>query len=203
MSPLLEGLTLLIQALEELEIPYLIGGSMASSIYGQPRLTNDVDLVVVLPPERAGELSRRLRKDFYADELEIAEAMQRGRSVNVVHMATAYKFDLFPLEKTPFGQMQMQRRRREELKPFAPGMVAPVAAPEDILLQKLVWFRTSGRISELQWKDVRGVLMVQGPELNYDYCDTWAEKLGVLDLWKQLLAETEIPPPERPGDVPF
>ena len=114
-----EGFDRLVQILNRLEIPFMAGGSLASSIHGVFRSTNDIDLVVDMRPEQAASLIRELSNEFYGDQETIEEALTRGRSFNLVHYASTYKFDLFPLETDPYYQTQFHRRRRRTLRAFS------------------------------------------------------------------------------------
>src|SRR5579862_2257292 len=104
------GLERLKSCFDALSIPYFIGGSLASSLHGLWRQTADIDLVAELPMTKVEPLARGLQGDFYADEEMIASAVLRGRSFNVIHLPTAFKFDVFPLGRDAFNQSQMSRR---------------------------------------------------------------------------------------------
>jgi hypothetical protein len=196
------GLRPLLGCLRTVGCPFLIGGSAASGVWGQRRTTNDIDFLVRMTEEQARWFCSVLPPDFYRDEDTVVTSLRLRRSFNLIHIPSVFKYDFFPAQ-SEFDFMQLERRQLQELPLFGPELTAPVAAAEDILVQKLRWFRMGGENSVQQWRDVKGILEISGPELNYEHLEFWAEKLGVLDLWKQLLAETEIPPPERPGDVPF
>jgi hypothetical protein len=180
------------QALEDLGIPYLIGGSLASSIYGTPRLTQDVDFVADLREEQVEPLVAALQTEFYIDDLAVRRAIRIQRSFNVIHLATMYKADVFVLKAEPYAQEQM-RRRREELLKFAGGE-APIwfCTAEDVVLQKLRWFRKGGGLSAQQWNDLLSVLKVQAERLDYAYLRHWAAELGLDELLTQALADAGI-----------
>lgn len=184
------GLKRLLEVLNELGIPYMIGGSLASSVHGVYRATEDVDLVVDIDASNIDPLVNELGTEFYIDAEMIREALGRGRSCNVIHLASSYKFDLFPLSEDPFQQSQFERRGLEEFpQAGAVPMRLHVATAEDTVLSKLVWYRAGNEVSEQQWKDVRGVVAVKGENLDRDYMRRWAEHLGVRDLLDSLFAE--------------
>src|SRR5579871_4746684 len=106
-----KGLKLVLAALDRLQIPYCIAGSLASSLYGSFRFTNDIDIVVKMDASHVREFVELLDKDFYADEQMILSALLHRRSFNVIHFASAYKFDLFPMKPDAFQESQMSRRR--------------------------------------------------------------------------------------------
>src|SRR5258706_7748405 len=112
------GLMRLLQALDLLEIHYIVGGSVASSFHGVWRATGDIDLVARIRPEDIEPLVEELRKDFYIDSGQIRTSINTGRSFNLIHLATSYKFDIFPLTSDPYQQVQFARRRFEQAKVF-------------------------------------------------------------------------------------
>src|SRR5262249_17783338 len=145
--------------LDRLEIPYYVGGSVASSAHGIPRTTMDVDIVVDLKPAQVEEFAALLQSDFYADVSMIQEALKRGRAVNVIHLASVYKFDLFPLRSDEFSHSEFSRRQPAQIRFLGPEPIeCAVATAEDTVLRKLEWYRAGGETSERQWNDLRGIL---------------------------------------------
>src|SRR5665213_1635336 len=112
-----EALGRLLEVLDRMEIPYEIGGSVASSTHGVPRTTLDVDLVVDLKPEQIDGFAAQLQDAFYADPILIREAFERGRAANLIHTGTAWKFDLFPLRKDEYSRTEFGRRVFREIRP--------------------------------------------------------------------------------------
>src|SRR5712691_4925653 len=106
----------ILEVLDRLEIPYLVGGSLASSIYGIQRATMDADLVADIRLDQVEEFADELKLDFYADSEMMKDALQRGRSFNLIHYASSFKFDIFPLLPDDYSQTQFRRRRFEETK---------------------------------------------------------------------------------------
>ena len=179
-----------LDVLDRMEIPYLVGGSVASSIHGVARPTMDVDLVADFSPDQAEEFAALLRPDFYVDATMIREALSRGRSFNVIHYATTFKIDIFPLQNDEYSRLSFVRRRFEESHSFGPQPIeCAVASAEDTILRKLEWYRAAGETSERQWNDLRGILKVSGPKLDQAYLRHWAAHLKVDDLLRQLLLE--------------
>jgi hypothetical protein len=174
------------KTLDAMGVDWLIGGSVASSLHGIPRATQDIDLVADLGPEHAGPLSEALANDFYADDGMIRDAIQRRTSFNIIHLPTMTKIDVFVLKRDAISQSEMQRRRYHAIGPE--GIVRlPVASPEDIILQKLDWYRRGGHVSERQWRDVLGVIAVSGAGLDRVYLRTQAEAWGLLVLLEEAL----------------
>jgi hypothetical protein len=185
-----EALARLLEILDRLEIPYSIGGSVASSAHGIPRATMDVDLVADINPDQVDELVAVLQAEFYADAATIREALPRGRSFNLIHYATAYKFDVFPLRRDDYSRTEFGRRTFTEIRSFGPERIeCAVATAEDTILRKLEWYRAGGETSERQWNDLRGILKVSGARLDLGYLRQWAPYLKVDDLLEKLLGE--------------
>jgi len=180
----------LLALLDRMKIPYLVGGSVASSAHGVPRTTLDVDLVVDLRPEQIEEFAGELRGDFYADAEMIREAFARGRAANLIHLGTAWKFDLFPLQRDEYSRTSFARRSFREVRPDGKEAVeCAVASAEDTIVRKLEWYRAGGETSERQWGDLRGVCQAARDRLDLAYMRKWAAELKVGDLLESLLSE--------------
>jgi hypothetical protein len=167
--------------LDNLNIPYFIGGSMATAIHGVARATMDVDLVVDMQVEQVGILTIELGDAFYADGEMIRNAIRRGISFNLIHKETMFKVDIFVKKDRPFDQSQFDRRVAQPLT-TDPERKAYFSSPEDNILAKLEWYRLGGEVSDRQWSDVLNVIKIQGESLDYEYLRIWADQLGVGDL---------------------
>ena len=190
MSSPAEALKKFLGVLDRMEIPYEVGGSVASSLHGVPRMTMDVDLVVDLKAEQVEEFAGLLQAEFYADAPTIADALARGRPFNVIHLASSYKLDVFPLREDAYSRMEFGRRRHAQIENLGPEAIeCAVATAEDTILRKLEWYRAGGEMSERQWTDLRGILNVSGGGLDRGYLHRWAAFLKVGDLLDRLLAE--------------
>lgn len=179
-----------VEALEQAGVRYCLGGSLASSLHGVPRSTQDVDVVVDLPQERVAALLEAFGDRFYADPERVRDAVARRASFNVIHLETILKADLFVLGEDALGRSEMDRRTRHRLG----GTEGPeifVASAEDTVLQKLLWYRLGNEISDRQWRDLVEVLQVQGRRLDRAYLDRWAAEAGVEDLLAEALSEAE------------
>lgn len=188
-----DGFNRILEVLDLLEIPYQVVGSLASSMHGIPRATMDVDLVVKLSPDQIGDFAAALKADFYADPESIKEALARHRSFNLIHYASVFKFDIFPLLEDEYSQTQFARRQFAETRSLGEPIECAVASAEDTILNKLRWYRLGGETSERQWNDLRGILQVSGTRLDLAYLNTWAPRLGVADLLERLLGEETRP----------
>lgn len=176
------------QALDQLGIRYVVGGSVASSVYGVPRATQDVDLVAELYGRHVAQLTALLEADFYVDADMIRESIARQSSFNVVHLPTMFKADIFIFKREPWMESEMGRGRAETLATDVGNVTIRFASPEDVLLHKLVWYQLGGEVSERQWSDVLGILKVQGDRLEVAYLDQWAPELGVTALLQRARA---------------
>lgn len=167
--------------LEQLGIPYCVGGSVASAVYGFPRTTLDVDFVIDPRADQLDTLAGALEKEFYVSRDAMREAFRDRRAFNAIHLETASKADLFLLGHDSFDREELDRRTPQQLTGPG-GRPVMFKSPEDTVLRKLRWFRDGGEVSENQWRDVLGVLLVQKGRLDEPYLDRWAAHLGVADL---------------------
>ena len=170
------------QAFDALGVSYVVGGSLASSVYGIPRATQDVDLVADLREPDAERLVQMLSTDFYIDADMIRDAIRRRASFNVIHLATMFKADVFVLKRDAWSREEMSRAREERLEGPQGPVIIRFASPEDTLLHKLVWYKLGNEISDRQWSDILGILKVQGSLLDGTYLDRWAPLLDVASL---------------------
>lgn len=173
---------------EELNVPYFIGGSLASTLYGMVRTTPSSDLIAGLRAEHIQPLVLALEGEFHIDPEMIADAVARRASFNIIHRETMFKVDVFIPRETAFLKNQFARSRREILS-ADPEVRAYVATAEDVLLAKLDWFRQAGESSERQWRDVLGILKVQAGALDLAYLRDTAGELGLEGLLERALKE--------------
>ncbi len=176
-----------IKALEECGINYLIGGSLGSSIHGIPRATLDADLVTDIQDIHVDQLVAKLQDEFMIDKDMIEDAIKRRSCFNIIHLDTMFKVDIFILKNNSFDNNVFTRRKPELI--LEPALFVNVASPEDIILNKLLWYQDGGGVSERQWEDAKGIIKVQGENLDFQYLDYWAETLGINKLFSRLKEE--------------
>lgn len=178
-------------ALERLDVDYAIGGSFASSIYGEMRATQDVDVIARLRPFHVFPLLRMISPVFYVDGEAVRSAIERNRSFNAIHTEWAEKIDVFVPADSRWTEYQL-RRREPKVVDAETGRRAYFVSAEDVVLSKLSWFRRGGEVSEQQWRDVQGVLRLRGTELQFDYMGERAAELGITDLLARARTEAGL-----------
>jgi hypothetical protein len=187
-TELLAAVARVVSIFDVLGINYLIGGSMASSVFGEPRQTVDADLLARVLGGHVQPLVDALSGEFYLDRGAILSAIERQSSFNLIHLESMSKVDVFVSWRTPFGQSQFKRRQKIALGELLSRQFF-FATPEDTILAKLDWFKKGGAVSDRQWRDILGVIKVQGERLDSDYLVRWANELGVGDLLKRAFQE--------------
>jgi hypothetical protein len=183
------AVTLLVtQVFNKLNIQYLIGGSLASTIYGMVRTTQDVDIIADMQLQHAQPFINALIGDFYIDEEMIVDSIQHKSSFNIIHRMTMFKVDVFIPSMSPFQKSQLNRAKKQIIL-TEPEVSAYFASPEDTIVAKLEWFRKGGEVSERQWLDVLGILKVRAGALDLEYLRKWARELDITDLLEKALLE--------------
>lgn len=180
----LEIAFLLHDLLESMQIEYFITGGAAAIMYGEPRTTRDLDVVMAVKPSQLDEAIALLeRSGFYVAGIEDVKA-GRIDALQVIHTETIARADLMLAGKSTFDVMQLQRRQAVLMEE---GRMLYYATPEDVVLSKLQWRQQSQ--SEKQWRDVLGILKVQLELLDREYLQDWATRLGVISELRQALVE--------------
>ena len=175
----IEALAELAGAFDNLKIPYLTGGSFASSTHGEYRATNDLDILCKLELTVLPALFTALRTGFIIDEIAVRTAVTLERSCNIIHEASFIKVDLF----TKCGPYQLEQLKRAvDIRLPGHDRSLKVAAPEDIILAKLTWYKNGGCVSERQWRDILGVIRVQGTKLDLAYLQEHAKSQETVEL---------------------
>jgi len=165
--------------LETAGIAYMVTGSVAASLYAEPRMTRDIDLVVELHPPDASRLVDMFGDEFICNADRIRDAIANRSLFNLIHTAAVVKVDIIVRKDTAYREEEFRRRRLSTID----GTGMWVVSPEDLILSKLDWARSSR--SEVQLRDVRNVIAAQ-PSLDWAYLNIWADRLGVSALLREV-----------------
>jgi hypothetical protein len=181
----IEFLAFTLQTLERLGTPYAVVGSYASTAWGEPRMTRDIDIVIDLAANQVDALCGAFpEQEFYVSRVAANDAVQRHSQFNVIHPASGNKIDFMIAGTGDWAQSQLSRRRKVEFHPSVSGYVA---APEDVILGKLIYYREGG--SEKHLRDIRGIVKVSRGKLDRDYLASRATQLDVGAIWTSLADE--------------
>ena len=172
----------IVEILEHLQIPYIVTGSMASMAYGEPRLTNDIDIVAdVAEKHISGLLEAFPPNDFYISEDMIRDAIRRKGQFNIIHPASGLKIDIIVKVDNPFNTSRFTRSKK--IYP-SDTYHANFAAPEDVIIKKMEYYKEGG--AEKHLRDITGILKVSGDDVDYGYISEWAERLGLTEIWNAI-----------------
>lgn len=188
MTGVIEEALIVAEILESLDIPYLVGGSVASGIWGEMRYTQDIDLVADIKENQIELLLNAFSSRFYISEIAIREAIELGQSFNLIDNQTGWKIDIFILTKEPFQQSRFQQKKRISVNEM--GQNLNFSSAEDTILQKLIWYRMTQKQSPQQWRDILGILKLQQSALNFDYLQQWAYILQLSTELEQAFRES-------------
>lgn len=172
-----------IEILEELDAPYMVVGSFASAVYGEPRMTRDIDIVIQLSRDHVDKLCAAFPPEEYYVSCEAAvEALRYESQFNVIHGSSGNKVDFMIAHSDEWGKEQLNRRKRVKL---ATGLNGYVASPEDVIIGKLLYYKEGG--SEKHLRDITGIMKISGGKVDKDIVSRWVHKLGLSDVWQSLL----------------
>jgi arginine deiminase len=185
-----EVLKILADIFDDLNIRYAIGGSVASSIFGTPRFTQDADITVQLSIQEAESLYEKLTGHFYISKEAMYQAVNSKSCFNIIHLDTVFKIDIF-IPNGEFENIIIARSHKDKINEFTAKEFSLVS-PEDVILLKLKWYKMADCASDRQWSDIKGVLTVQKNKIDYDYLKIWAAKLGLANLLEKAISEANI-----------
>jgi hypothetical protein len=178
----------LAEVLDTLGIPYAIGGSIASSVYGTVRFTRDADIAMLPFTSAADRFYEMLKDEFYLSEEAMQQALGCCGTFNIIHFATAFKIDIFLLGPSDFEQQLLVHSKMVRLGE-TPESDLCFVSPEDVILLKLRRLAESDSFEEDQWGDILGVLAIQGQSLDQRHLAEYARTLGVEDLLERAIGE--------------
>lgn len=178
-----ELLRRVVETLESLDLSYLITGSMATILYGEPRFTNDIDIVVQLPASRIEALVEAFPGDeFYLGDDRIRQAVAGKTQFNIIHPASGLKIFVMIPSMNDFDRSRFARATRAHP---ADDYEATFAAPEDVIIKKLQFYSQGG--SDKHLRDIAGVLQISTERIDREYVTEWADRLGLRAVWDRVL----------------
>ena len=184
-----ELLRLVAEAFNRTSIPYFVTGSVATVYFGEPRFTNDIDVVAALPISKADALVREFREpEFYVSIEAVRQAIQANSQFNIIHPASGLKVDVIVPASTEFDRSRFARRLKVS---HDRGGEIYVSSPEDVIIKKAMFYREGA--SEKHIRDIAGVFKVSGDRIDRGYIENWAKKLGIGDTWAEIAARIDKP----------
>ncbi|HVZ95034.1 MAG TPA: hypothetical protein VG797_11050 [Phycisphaerales bacterium] len=173
-----------------LKLDYFFVGSVASSRYGETRYTKDVDVVVEIPSWKVREFCAAFPAPrFHADEHAARYAAETCTQFNIIDVSTGFKVDVMVMDDRPYTESQRARAREIDL---IPGSTAFVAAPEDVILMKLVFYKEGQ--SDKHLRDIASMMKISGDQIDRGYVERWAPRLGVSQEWGAMVERLGLPP---------
>jgi hypothetical protein len=187
---IVEFLKLMISALEAAGIEYLIGGAIAEWAWGEPRATQDLDLVINIPFNAVVRFSEELRaREMLVPAEIIMDALIENRAdipINAIHMDSGLKADLYPIR--PGDELRQEAFRRRLKVDYGPPIGSVfVHSPEDLIIYKLLYFSLSQQSKHT--RDITAILRARKGRLDLDYIEKWAERMGLTAIWHEVTQE--------------
>lgn len=178
-------LSCLIRKLDTAAVPYMISGSMGSSSYGEPRATNDIDIIIDPTVKQLNKFVQSIGDKYYLNEETAFDAVNKRSMFNIIDSSTGWKADLIIRKDRKFSKVEFERRVQGKIA----GIDVFLATPEDTILSKLEWLKSSG--SDRQYRDALGIAAIQWEQLDKSYLLTWAKELKIEDVFSQILHDAE------------
>ena len=182
-----ELLGYLVRCLEKLGTPYFITGAVASIAYGEPRLTNDIDVVAELKEVDIAGLKECFPEgEYYLDPDSVLKAIERRHQFNIIHPASGLKVDVMISKGDAFDKSRFSRIKR--LRPLE-DTEANFASPEDVIIKKMEYYKEGS--SDKHIRDIMGMLKISGEMIDLEYISSWAKRLNLEDIWKTVLDRSQ------------
>jgi len=177
----------LVNSFESLGIKYFITGSVASVYYGEPRFTNDIDVVAEIEESQiSGLLKFFPEQEFYVNEETVRDAIRNKKLFNIIHPASGLKVDVIIRKENAFDNNRFLRIKR--ISPIE-GTLVNISSPEDVIIMKMKYFKEGE--SEKHIRDITSMLKISGDSIDRGYVEKWAEKLNLRDIWKAILMKIQ------------
>jgi hypothetical protein len=184
----IELLQFTVEALQRIDVLYAIIGSFASGIWGESRFTQDIDILIELPPDRVPNLCDSFPSDYFFVSLAAAKlAAESFGQFNVIHPASGNKVDFMVSGQNAWTSTELIRKLDIEL---FPGRLAAVASPDDVILGKLIYFREGG--SDKHLRDIAGILKISSHLVDRDYIAKTAVDLGIDETWRLVTSQIAV-----------
>jgi len=164
--------------LNKANIPYMISGSVAMNFHAQPRMTRDIDIVIVLSQGNIQSFIDTFKSEFYLEEETIREEVKRSGMFNLIHNKYIVKIDFIIQKNDEFSHAAFERRLKIDID----GVKIYISSAEDLILAKLNWAKDS--MSEMQLRDVANIKNF-AKDIDYSYIDNWVKKLGLQEIYKK------------------
>lgn len=190
MTEVLDRLRDVATILDRLAVPWVLGGSLASSIYGEPRPTNDIDLAVQISVDDIDRLVGAFEEDFYIDAGMISDAIRHSSSFNLIHYASSFKIDMFVSGDSILDRRQMESRERKQM-PDVDDLAVWIAPPMEQVLRKVWWFQQGSGVSDRQWRDVMYMLKQQEKTIDHVVLLAVGRDVGIGDLVERALRQLD------------
>jgi len=173
----------LVRCFEALKIPYLVTGAIASIAYGEPRFTNDIDIVADIKGDHIIGLKDCFpEEEFFLDVDMVKDAIRHQHQFNIIHPSSGLKIDVILYKKNAFDISRFSRIKR--IRPVE-DTEANFASPEDVIIKKMEYYKEGG--SEKHLRDITGILKISKELIDYNYITQWADRLGLKDIWEAIL----------------
>jgi hypothetical protein len=177
-----ELLGYLVRCLEKLKVPYFVTGAVACIAYGEPRFTNDIDIVVDIKDEHIAQLKKCFpEEEYYLDSDAAREAIKRRHQFNIIHPASGLKIDVMISKRDAFDKSRFSRIRR--MHPLE-DTEANFASPEDVIIKKMEYYKEGS--SDKHIRDILGMIKISGDMIDPKYISLWAKKLNLVEIWEAI-----------------
>jgi hypothetical protein len=184
-----ELLRFVVSVLERLGIRYFVTGSTVTIFYGEPRFTNDIDIVADLSADQVEEFCGQFPEDdFYVSAAAARDAVHRKSMFNIIHPRSGLKVDVMVPASSDFNRSRFERARRVHV---GDDWDASFSSPEDVILKKMEFHRRGG--SDKHLRDIASVLRGSRDEIDLAYIERWAGTLGLTEIWRAIVARLHTP----------
>lgn len=171
-----------VKILNKLKIPYIVTGGMAIYVWGRPRFTADIDIVIELKKEKVKQLVQILIKEGYIDEDAVNEALKYESEFNFIDQKVGIKVDFWILKNNDFDKSRLKRGIAKKIL----NQKVDFISPEDLILMKLLWFNESQSTRQLE--DIYSIMEILKDELDFDYLKKWAQKLHLVKILEEMMS---------------